>query len=121
MIADVTNIADAVGQPDRQPGQRPVRARRIATDSDDAVVDVVAPALDITKTAGNAADGAVEFILSGDDVTYTYEIVNTGDTYLSDITVTDDVLGVVGTIAGPVAPGETNMLTLVASNVVAPT
>ena len=44
-------------------------------------------------------------------MTYTYEVVNTGDTYLSDIVVTDDVLGVVGTIAGPVAPGATNPLT----------
>ena len=42
---------------------------------------------------------------------YTYTLVNIGDTYLSDITVTDDVLGVIGTIAGPVAPGETNILT----------
>ena len=117
LVADVINLADAVANPTDDLGNDLTGIPDV-TASDDAAVDVVAPALNIVKTAGNAADGTVEFILSGEDVTYTYELVNTGDTYLSDITVTDDVLGVVGTIAGPVAPGETNSLSLVASNVV---
>ena len=60
--------------------------------------------------ANSAPDGAIEFISSGDPVIYTYTVVNIGDTYLSDITVTDDVLGVIGTVAGPLAPGATNTL-----------
>ena len=34
----------------------------------------------------------------------------TNDTYLTSVTVTDNVVGVVGTIPGPVAPGATNYL-----------
>jgi len=44
-------------------------------------------------------------------VVYTYQIVNTSvSNYLINITLTDNVLGAVGTIPGPVAPGATNYL-----------
>ena len=68
-------------------------------------VDVVNPGIDLVKLAGSAPDGGTETVPSGSDVTYTYIVVNTGDTFLSSITITDDVLGAVGTIVGPTAPG----------------
>ncbi len=79
------------------------------TDSDTAEVDEVAPAIRVVKTAGSAADGAVERVGPGANVVYTYEVVNTGDTYLGTLSVTDDILGSVGSLAGPVAPGQTNV------------
>ncbi len=52
---------------------------------------------------------------TGSVVTWTYVVVNTGDTYLTDVTVTDDLVadaaiscdGGSHVVAGPVAPGGT--------------
>lgn len=79
---------------------------------------IISPAIQLIKTAGDAADGAV-YTTAPDDVLFMYNVTNTGDTYLSDIEVTDDngTLGdssddfVVGTIAGPLAPGASSTLT----------
>jgi uncharacterized repeat protein (TIGR01451 family) len=57
---------------------------------DDATVTVIAPAIVISKTAEPTV------VLSGETVTYTYHIVNTGDVTLTEITVVDDILGMVG-------------------------
>ena len=85
-----------------------------------AVVNVVNPGIDLVKLAGAVRRTVgTETVPSGSDVTYTYIVVNTGDTFLSSITITDDVLGAVGTIVGPTAPGSTNLLTLVGSNLTA--
>jgi protocatechuate 3,4-dioxygenase beta subunit len=66
----------------------------------DAGVYQPAPGIQLIKVAGDAPDGGVEYILPGEDVVYRYTIINTGNTYLTSITVTDDVLGVVGTSPG---------------------
>ena len=79
---------------------------------------IILPAIQLIKTAGDAADGEVYTTAPG-DVLFTYNVINTGDTYLSDIDVTDDngTPGdsgddfVVGTIAGPLAPGALSTLT----------
>jgi len=67
-------------------------------------VDVLKPGIKITKTA----DPTV--IHSGDLVTYTFLVENTGDCKLYNIMVTDDVLGAIG---GPfdLDKGETKTLT----------
>ena len=75
-------------------------------DEDDAVVQGVQPAIQIIKTAGGAADGAALYVGPGFEVVYAYEVRNTGDTHLGDVTVTDDILGAVGSITGPLAPGD---------------
>ncbi len=74
------------------------------TDSAEALVEVFSPSISIVKTA----DPTV--ILSGETVTYTYLVTNTGDIELHDIAVTDDVLGDIGTIAS-LAPGESDTVT----------
>ncbi len=111
--ASVTNIGYAAGNPVTA-GNADLPGASDVYDHDDAIVQVVAPALNLVKLAGNAADGAVEYITSGQDVVYSYAVSNAGGTYVSSITVTDDVLGVVGTIPGPLAPGAT--ATLYATN-----
>ena len=84
-----------------------------------AFCEAPSPGLQLVKLADSAADGTTNTVASGSDVVYSYSIVNTGDTYLSSITVTDDVLGVVGTISGPLAPGATNTLFATNANVMA--
>jgi len=71
-----------------------------------------APAVKLVKTAGTALDGDVYPICGSHLVTYTYVVTNTGYTWLKDLTVTDDILGTVGAVAGPVAPGASAILTL---------
>ncbi|MDY7076286.1 MAG: hypothetical protein SXV54_05095, partial [Chloroflexota bacterium] len=63
------------------------------TGSDTATIDVISPAIDLLLTPSPAT------IYSGQTVTYTYRITNTGDTTLTDVTVVDD--------SGPVCAGAT--------------
>ncbi len=71
------------------------------TDTDTAWVNEVAPAITIDKTvyAGHDAGasctgGELATVTLGDDITYCFEITNTGDTHLADIGVDDTDLGI---------------------------
>ncbi|MDJ0497714.1 MAG: proprotein convertase P-domain-containing protein, partial [Acidimicrobiia bacterium] len=66
--ADFTNTVDVTAQP-------PVGG--LVADSDTADVDVIAPAISVEKTPD------LQTILSGDDVTFTITVENTGDVALS--------------------------------------
>jgi hypothetical protein len=48
------------------------------------------PSIRIIKTAGSAADGALETVEAGDQVIFHYEVCNTGDVALIVTQVTDD-------------------------------
>ena len=52
-------------------------------------MNVVGPAIQIIKTAGNAADGS-EFVTVPGPVTYHYAVTNTGEVDLLDVHVVDD-------------------------------
>jgi uncharacterized repeat protein (TIGR01451 family) len=71
---------------------------REVTASDRTYVDVIAPAIEVVKTVDDETPDA------GQTVTYTYVVTNTGDTTLSGVVVTDDVLGGIAVIA-TLAPG----------------
>lgn len=78
---------------------------RPVSDDDDHPVDLIHPAIEVVKTASpDEIDG------TSAEVTYTYEVTNTGDVTLTDVTVVDDVLGPIGTIPS-LAPEETVVLT----------
>ncbi|MDE0805408.1 MAG: hypothetical protein OSA99_19080, partial [Acidimicrobiales bacterium] len=77
---------------------------RETDDDDDHLVDIINPAIQIIKTVDNRAPNP------GDTITFSYEVTNTGDTTLFDVTVTDDQIGDVGTI-DELDPGETVTLT----------
>jgi hypothetical protein len=62
-------------------------------DSASVFVNVIAPAIQVNKTVTPA------IILSGQVVTYTYVVSNSGDFTLTDITLVDDRLGTIGAIA----------------------
>jgi uncharacterized repeat protein (TIGR01451 family) len=67
----------------------------------------------LIKTAGTAADGTA-WIISAPfpvNVLYTYEVTNTGDFALIDIVVTDNLLGYICAIPGPLAPGASDTCT----------
>jgi uncharacterized repeat protein (TIGR01451 family) len=72
---DFTNTATATG---KDPAGREVKV------TDDAAVDVIHPAVTITKDATPAA------VREGDTVTYSITVTNTGDVPLTDVTVADD-------------------------------
>lgn len=72
--------------------------------TDDTFVNVIDPAIEIVKTADPVS------VEPGLQTTYTYAVTNTGDTALTDVLVTDDILGTIGTIDS-LAPGETKTLT----------
>jgi uncharacterized repeat protein (TIGR01451 family) len=72
------------------------------TDSDDHVVDIIHPDIQIRKSAD------VDSAAPGEQVVYTYRITNTGDVTLFDISVDDDKVGHICDI--PVLdPGETKV------------
>ncbi len=52
-------------------------------------------------------------VLVGQSVTYSYQVINTGDTWLDNIAVTDDVLGAIcaSPAIGPLAPGQSAICT----------
>jgi len=77
---------------------------RTTTDEDSHEVDLIHPAIDIVKTVNPVSGNP------GDTVTYTYVVTNTGDTTLYDISVDDDVIGHIGTIA-ELAAGDSVTLT----------
>ncbi len=70
------------------------------------------PAVTLVKTAGTALDGGVYTLNGAHVVTYTYAVSNTGFTFLKNLVVTDDKLGAIGTVAGPIAPGASAVLTM---------
>jgi hypothetical protein len=91
----ITNVATVTGKaPDNA----------TVTDTDDAVIEVKAPALTIEKTASK------QFALPGSSVTYSFKVTNTGSIPLTSVKVTDNVLGDIGTIAS-LAPGASQTLT----------
>ncbi|HBL09919.1 MAG TPA: hypothetical protein DD379_00445 [Cyanobacteria bacterium UBA11162] len=80
ITVDTTNLATATGT---------TPTNGTVDDTDDAVVDVIAPAINLIKTAGSAADGTILQTTAG-NVTYTYKVTNIGDTTLTNVTVVDD-------------------------------
>jgi len=84
LSAGVTNVATAAGV---DGWGFPV------SDTDDATVRVVNPAIELTKSVNKPV------ILSGDTVEYSYLVENTGDVPLLNVSVDDNKIGHIGDIA----------------------
>ena len=83
------------------------------TDTDTATVDVIAPAITIQKTADNPT------ILTGDDVTFTITVTNTGDTQLTNVTITDPQVPVCDTTIATLPAGDAATVTCTVTGVTA--
>lgn len=77
---------------------------REATDTDPHQVEIITPVIEVVKTVDDDTPDI------GQTVTFTYVVTNTGDTTLFDVSVSDDQLGAIGTIA-ELAPGASSVLT----------
>ena len=89
LTADTTNIATVVGTD---------KTNRTVSDTDPASVDVIFPAIDVEKSANPT------IIRSGNSVTYTYVVTNTGDTPLG-LTLDDDKLDALPCLVTPTTKG----------------
>jgi uncharacterized repeat protein (TIGR01451 family) len=74
VLASFTNVATATGTPPAGPN---------VSDGDSAAVTVINPAIAIAKTPDS------QTVVSGDPVTFTLAVTNTGDATLSNVAVTD--------------------------------
>lgn len=77
---------------------------RTVDDTASWVVNLIHPGIEVVKTVSDTNPAV------GQTVTYTYVVTNTGDTTLSKVLVTDDILGVIGTI-DTLEPGASATLT----------
>ncbi|MDJ0665410.1 MAG: SdrD B-like domain-containing protein [Acidimicrobiia bacterium] len=69
------------------------------SDSDDAIVDVIAPDIQIEKTPD------LQYVVTGDDVTFTITVTNTGDVDLAGVAVTDALAPACDATIGDLAAG----------------
>ncbi len=86
---DRTNVAVAWGNPTNKCGKDLPGINHVC-DKDDAIVDIVNPSVQIIKTPLGVPDGQIAIIPAPLNVTFTYLVTNTGDTFLSNVTVIDD-------------------------------
>ena len=90
-LSRATTEADCVGLPNQatvSATNEPDNLLENNTDGDR--VDVQCASIDLVKTAGGAADGAILTIPVPGNVTFTYVVTNTGTTDLQDIALVDD-------------------------------
>jgi len=93
LTADVTNTASVIGT-------HPLGGT--VADEDSADVNVIAPAITITKAAAETQ------MLAGQDATFTITVENTGDVALTGVTVTDALAPDCDTTIGDLAVGQTS-------------
>ena len=100
--SEFKNIADVVGYPIDPTSGSTVTSKPV-TDDDDHVVT-----LELTTSWVFNKSVNKNVAKTGDEVTYKFEITNTGQTTLSQASINDPILGITNLlINGPIAPGET--------------
>jgi len=112
VTGDLTNRASAAGTPSDENGN-PIPGQDPVGDIDEAVVDAIMPGISIAKSVYLGHDSGIgcpgsEAVTaaSGDAVTYCFVVTNTGDTFLTDVTITDnDLTPPVSITIGLLAPG----------------
>ncbi len=104
VTADFTNTAVVTGT---------TPADETVSDDDTAEVQVINPDIDIDKSTDTPE------IVSGEDVTFTITVTNTGDVELTDVTVDDDTVGTCDKTIGTLAAGASDQYTCTETDVTA--
>src|SRR6185503_10611919 len=99
---DFTNVATVTGTPPTGPD---------VSDNDDADVNVIAPAITLAKTPD------LQTITTGDSVTFTLTVTNTGDVTLTNVAVTDPLAPNCATTLATLAPNAGSSYTCTLSSV----
>ncbi len=112
VTGDFTNVAIVTGQPSSPtgtpiPGTTPIQAQ------DNAVVDVIGPAVAIAKTPD------LQQVVSGGTASFTIVVTNTGDTYLANVTVNDPLATNCNRTIGLLAPNQVYSYTCTRAGVIA--
>lgn len=118
ITGDLLNTATTQGNP-TDSGGNDLPGLDNPTDDDTAEVDQIGPGIEIAKTvylghdSGASCPGSeIVTDTTGADVTYCFEVTNTGDTYLDSIVITDTTLAIppatVVLLSGstPLSPGD---------------
>ena len=83
--------------------------------SDDAVVSITrAPGITLDKT-GSLDPGADGVATPGDVITYTFTVANTGNVTLTNVTVSDPLIAILGGPIASLAPGDSDSTTFTGS------
>ncbi|MFA9565030.1 MAG: hypothetical protein ACERLM_10045, partial [Acidimicrobiales bacterium] len=98
--ATLDNDVTATGNPSN-PFGNDIPGLGDVTDTDNATINVIAPAITIDKTVYTGHDAGVSCagselvsVLTGADVTYCFTVTNTGTAHLADVSVADTDLGI---------------------------
>jgi hypothetical protein len=90
---DVLNLATVTATASDSLGN-PLSHLPVLTSTDDAIVDTTPVSeLYVTKTANGQTPGKALQVMPDTNVTFAIDIRNTGETYLSEVTIEDPVLG----------------------------
>ncbi len=113
LSVDTTNVVTVRGHAATDLGA-PMLLVPPVTAGAQADVDVVTPGLTVSKTvyeghdAGAQCPSAEQVIVNtGTNITFCFEVTNTGDTTLADIEISDPALGLTLIEPGPLVPGAT--------------
>jgi uncharacterized repeat protein (TIGR01451 family)/LPXTG-motif cell wall-anchored protein len=102
LTTDLVNIVDATGTPVYDTTGTAIPGMTKPTDSDTAEARAVTPGLSIVKMVYDGHDSGAQAGNKkltgaiGDNITYVFTIINTSDTFLKDITVTDNAISIGG-------------------------
>ena len=125
----VANAVDPNGEPVSDTSDDPTNPTDIDPDGDGnpddptvVTLDQIAD-LDLLKTAGPLVDSNGDGLAGGvgDTIDYTFTVTNTGNTTLTDITITDPLVTVNGDPIAVLAPGTSDSTTFIASYVITQT
>lgn len=125
VISDaLLNTAEVSGTP-LYPDQSPIPTMSDVVDQDTSSVTALqpTPSIDISNTVylgsdnGDQCESAVEHVEAADgtSVIYCFNVTNTGNTHLSNVTVSNDDLAVTGKEVGDLAPGESKTVFVISS------
>ncbi len=114
----VTNQATATGTPPTGPNVTDLSDNNSPLENDPTVTPIPRnPSIAIVKT-GTFVDNAPTGANPGDVITYAFTVTNTGNVTLTNVTVTDPLVTVVGGPIASLAPGASDNTTFTASYVI---